>query len=238
MSTIYSERHTEYYREATYKSWSRMSRPGPWRWNSSLSPSWLPGPAGRHRHLGPGALRQHREGQHRERGRPRLVPVALLRRALLRRRADLLAGAERRRHRRRHPGGPALIVSASTTPRARTSPTAASPDSPRPGTTYSGYGRNAITDFTPPGRSDYFVEVAGSGGSTGTYTLSVTDITDTSTSLPVDDWDGEGFAHFFGFIFADGADDLFSSVAQASKREKRVSDGSVRAQVTAIDQLK
>ena len=48
----------------------------------------------------------------------------------------------------------------------------------------SGYGRNAITDFTEPCAGDYFVAVAGFEGSTGAYTLSVTDITDTSTSIP------------------------------------------------------
>ena len=48
----------------------------------------------------------------------------------------------------------------------------------------SGYGRNAITDFTEPCAGDYFVAVAGNEGSTGSYTLSVTDITDTSTSIP------------------------------------------------------
>ena len=63
----------------------------------------------------------------------------------------------------------------------------------------SGYGRNAITDFTPPGRGDYFVEVAGYQGSTGTYTLSVRDITDTSTSIPADDVAGKKFANWFGF---------------------------------------
>ena len=50
----------------------------------------------------------------------------------------------------------------------------------------SGYGRNAITDFTERCAGDYFVAVAGFEGSTGTYTLSVTDITDTSTSIPVE----------------------------------------------------
>ena len=50
----------------------------------------------------------------------------------------------------------------------------------------SGYGRNAITDFTAPCAGDYFVAVAGFEGSTGAYTLSVTDITDTSTSIPVE----------------------------------------------------
>ena len=50
----------------------------------------------------------------------------------------------------------------------------------------SGYGRNAITDFTEPCAGDYFVAVAGFEGSTGAYTLSVTDITDTSTSIPVE----------------------------------------------------
>ena len=48
----------------------------------------------------------------------------------------------------------------------------------------SGYGRNAITDFTEPCAGDYFVAVAGYEGSTGAYKLSVTDITDTSTSIP------------------------------------------------------
>ena len=50
----------------------------------------------------------------------------------------------------------------------------------------SGYGRNAITDFTAPCAGDHFVAVAGFEGSTGAYTLSVTDITDTSTSIPVE----------------------------------------------------
>ena len=50
----------------------------------------------------------------------------------------------------------------------------------------SGYGRNAITDFTERCAGDYFVAVAGFEGSTGAYTLSVTDITDTSTSIPVE----------------------------------------------------
>ena len=50
----------------------------------------------------------------------------------------------------------------------------------------SGYGRNAITDFTEPCAGDYFVAVAGFEGSTGAYTLSVTDITDTSTSIPIE----------------------------------------------------
>ena len=50
----------------------------------------------------------------------------------------------------------------------------------------SGQGRNAITDFTEPCAGDYFVAVAGFEGSTGAYTLSVTDITDTSTSIPIE----------------------------------------------------
>ena len=50
----------------------------------------------------------------------------------------------------------------------------------------SGYGRNAITDFTAPCAGDYFAAVAGFEGSTGAYTLSVTDITDTSTSIPIE----------------------------------------------------
>ena len=62
----------------------------------------------------------------------------------------------------------------------------------------SGFGRNAITDFTPPGQRYYFVEVAGFGDSTGTYKLSVTDITDTSTSLRADDH-GEGFGYIGRF---------------------------------------
>ena len=63
----------------------------------------------------------------------------------------------------------------------------------------SGYGRNAITDFTAPCAGDYFVAVAGFEGSTGTYTLSVTDITDTSTSIPADDYEGSGFASWPNF---------------------------------------
>ena len=60
----------------------------------------------------------------------------------------------------------------------------------------SGYGRNAITDFTEPCAGDYFVAVAGNEGSTGSYTLSVTDITDTSTSIPGQSRTGEGFAEW------------------------------------------
>ena len=63
----------------------------------------------------------------------------------------------------------------------------------------SGYGRNAITDFTAPCAGDYFVAVAGYEGPTGSYTLSVTDITDTSTSIPADDYEGKGFANWQGF---------------------------------------
>ena len=63
----------------------------------------------------------------------------------------------------------------------------------------SGYGRNAITDFTAPCAGDYFVAVAGFEGSTGAYTLSVTDITDTSTSIPADDYGGSGFASWANF---------------------------------------
>ena len=81
----------------------------------------------------------------------------------------------------------------------------------------SGYGRNAITDFTPPGRGDYFVEVAGYQGSTGTYTLSVRDITDTSTSIPADDVAGKKFANWFGFRRyledAGSADELVGNLA-------------------------
>ena len=60
----------------------------------------------------------------------------------------------------------------------------------------SGYGRNAITDFTEPCAGDYFVAVAGNEGSTGSYTLSVTDITDTSTSIPGQSRTGEHFAQW------------------------------------------
>ena len=63
----------------------------------------------------------------------------------------------------------------------------------------SGYGRNAITDFTAPCAGDYFVAVAGYEAPTGSYTLSVTDITDTSTSIPADDYEGKGFANWQGF---------------------------------------
>ena len=63
----------------------------------------------------------------------------------------------------------------------------------------SGYGRNAITDFTALCAGDYFVAVAGYEGPTGSYTLSVTDITDTSTSIPADDYEGKGFANWQGF---------------------------------------
>ena len=58
----------------------------------------------------------------------------------------------------------------------------------------SGQGRNAITDFTAPCAGDYFVAVAGFEGSTGAYTLSVTDITDTSTSIPGQSRTGDDFA--------------------------------------------
>ena len=58
----------------------------------------------------------------------------------------------------------------------------------------SGQGRNAITDFTGPCAGDYFVAVAGNEGSTGSYTLSVTDITDTSTSIPGQSRTGDDFA--------------------------------------------
>ena len=67
----------------------------------------------------------------------------------------------------------------------------------------SGQGRNAITDFTEPCAGDYFVEVAGFEGSTGDYTLSVTDITDTSTSIPGESFEGVGFTSW-----ADERDDV------------------------------
>ena len=81
----------------------------------------------------------------------------------------------------------------------------------------SGYGRNAITDFTERCAGDYFVAVAGYEGSTGSYTLSVTDITDTSTSIPADDYEGKGFASWVGFFGAfDGTregDELVGNLA-------------------------
>ena len=81
----------------------------------------------------------------------------------------------------------------------------------------SGYGRNAITDFTERCAGDYFVAVAGYEGSTGSYTLSVTDITDTSTSIPADDYEGRGFANWQGFYGAfDGTregDELVGNLA-------------------------
>ena len=60
----------------------------------------------------------------------------------------------------------------------------------------SGQGRNAITDFTERCAGDYFVAVAGNEGSTGSYTLSVTDITDTSTSIPGPSLTGDDFAQW------------------------------------------
>ena len=81
----------------------------------------------------------------------------------------------------------------------------------------SGYGRNAITDFTERCAGDYFVAVAGYEDSTGSYTLSVTDITDTSTSIPADDYEGKGFANWQGFYGAfDGTregDELVGNLA-------------------------
>ena len=70
----------------------------------------------------------------------------------------------------------------------------------------SGYGRNAITDFTEPCAGDYFVAVAGFEGSTGAYTLSVTDITDTSTSIPGPSRTGEEFAGWVDDRVADRRD--------------------------------
>ncbi len=70
----------------------------------------------------------------------------------------------------------------------------------------SGYGRNAITDFTEPCAGDYFVAVAGFEGSTGAYTLSVTDITDTSTSIPGPSRTGEEFAGWIDDRVADRRD--------------------------------
>ena len=46
----------------------------------------------------------------------------------------------------------------------------------------SGEGRNAIVDFTPHLAGEFYVEVGGENGATGTYTLALTDVTDTSTS--------------------------------------------------------
>ena len=56
--------------------------------------------------------------------------------------------------------------------------------------------------------------VAGYEDSTGSYTLSVTDITDTSTSIPADDYEGKGFASWVGFFGAfDGTAKAMSSSA-------------------------
>ena len=71
----------------------------------------------------------------------------------------------------------------------------------------SGYGRNAITDFTAPCAGDYFVAVAGFEGSTGAYTLSVTDITDTSTSIPIESV-GETWFVEWGLDTADEGNDV------------------------------
>ena len=46
----------------------------------------------------------------------------------------------------------------------------------------SGDGNNAIVDFTPHLTGDFYVEVGGENGATGTYTLSLTNVHDTSTS--------------------------------------------------------
>ena len=71
----------------------------------------------------------------------------------------------------------------------------------------SGYGRNAITDFTAPCAGDYFVAVAGFEGSTGAYTLSVTDITDTSTSIPIESV-GETWFAAWGLDTAEEGNDV------------------------------
>ena len=71
----------------------------------------------------------------------------------------------------------------------------------------SGYGRNAITDFTAPCAGDYFVAVAGFEGSTGAYTLSVTDITDTSTSIPIESV-GESWFVEWGLDTAEEGNDV------------------------------
>ena len=72
----------------------------------------------------------------------------------------------------------------------------------------SGQGRNAITDFTAPCAGDYFVAVAGHEGSTGAYTLSVTDITDTSTSIPGQTHEAEGFVSWGKDPFVQGGEEL------------------------------
>ena len=46
----------------------------------------------------------------------------------------------------------------------------------------SGEGRNTIIDFTPHEAGEFYVEVGGERGATGTYTLALIDVTDTSTS--------------------------------------------------------
>ena len=79
----------------------------------------------------------------------------------------------------------------------------------------SGQGRNAITDFTAPCAGDYFVAVAGFEGSTGAYTLSVTDITDTSTSIPGESRTGEDFAQWVddSVAFSGDVDFLIGNLA-------------------------
>ena len=61
----------------------------------------------------------------------------------------------------------------------------------------SGIGKNAIQDFTPPEPGTYYVEVAGSAGATGSYAVSLRDITDTSQSEVGDidfaQWEAEEF---------------------------------------------
>ena len=78
----------------------------------------------------------------------------------------------------------------------------------RTGDNDSGQGRNAITDFTEPCAGDYFVAVAGHEGSTGAYTLSVTDITDTSTSIPGQTHEAEGFVSWGKDPFVQGGGEL------------------------------
>ena len=78
----------------------------------------------------------------------------------------------------------------------------------RTGDNDSGQGRNAITDFTGPCAGDYFVAVAGNEGSTDSYTLSVTDITDTSTSIPGQTHEAEGFVSWGKDPFVQGGEEL------------------------------
>ena len=151
-------------------------------------------PAGGHERQRPGAHRQQRDRQHRERHGPRLVPRALQRQDRRTGHWLELKGADTGDGTLPDP----LIVGiydrqGNYIPYSHVAGQFKTYDND------SGYGRNAITDFTERCAGDYFVAVAGYEGSTGAYTLSLADITDTSTSIPADDYEGIGFANWQGF---------------------------------------